>query len=1105
MTEPHLSADAAATYPMTRTQRIVRACWEDASGAPTAVHHAAFRIRGHLNADALSRSVELLDLRHPVLRSVFPGAAHSTATIGPAGAGRLRVLEQLARPDAERLLTQWLRTPVDVVEGPLFGGLLVPIARAAQEDTSHQEHLFAFRAHHLVCDTRSLGVLLCELGELYDTAARPGHPPAAPHPRADPAVMGSSGDQPTPSEETIAADVAWWCERLASCLPLDLPRDEVADGTGGLDRTGRTERYTVAHPLGSAVRSAADVAAATPLAVLLAAFRLLLARLSGNGDVCVGALVDGRNGGGGGGPVGALTETFALRSTVADDESFTALVARESRNLAEAYLHRHGALDQVVEVLSRQRVPGRSPRFEPYLDVVVEYVADVAPALLLSGADAEALEPVGVEVNRRLTLDIHDRADGGFEVVATYRTAVFSAARVQALLRQLCHLLEQVTAAPGQPVSAHSLITAVDRSLLGDPARTLDAPTHPSVPELVADRRRADPGAEAIVCAGRSWTYEQLGTRTQRVAAELRAAGVRPGAVVAISGVMSAEMVAAMLAILSVGAVVMPVDPELHRTRIKMMLDDGAVEHVVVAGGDGTDAARLAWQAGLPVTVLPRRLPDDGARDLDTSCTTPGALDPAYVMFTSGTTGRPKRVVGPHGALAHFLCAQQREFRIAPGDRCAQLTGLSFDVLFRDVFLALTSGATLCIPEDDDRRPPQRLLRWLARERITVVHTVPSIARTWLNEADASLVPGLRWAFFAGEALDDDLVRRWRAVFPGRIVNIYGPSETVLAKLWHNVEEVPRVGAQPLGTPLPYVQVFVVASDGRRLCGIGEAGEIAIRTPFRSLTGASADSLTGTRFVPNRWSTDAPAEDLVCLTGDRGRWLADATVEYLGRVDDQVKVRGVRVATEEVNGALRRLAGVRDAVVLPMTTGGVVSLVAHVVVAPSGSWSAAAVRGALRETLPSAMVPRTVRFLDALPLTRNGKIDRAALLDAPPDGRDDDQRTIADPPGDDLQRTIAGIWCDVLGVRAVGIRDNFFDLGGDSLLLVEVHRQIRHRLRADMPMTNLFRNPTVESLARGFGGATDRPDQGQLDAASSRGARRRTRRAGTAVAPRRRP
>jgi acyl-coenzyme A synthetase/AMP-(fatty) acid ligase/acyl carrier protein len=468
-------------------------------------------------------------------------------------------------------------------------------------------------------------------------------------------------------------------------------------------------------------------------------------------------------------------------------------------------------------------------------------------------------------------------------------------------------------------------------------------------------------------------------------------------------------------------------------------------------------------------------------------------------MFTSGTTtGTPKQVVAPHKSLAHFLDWQRGEFGLAAGDRCAQLTGLSFDVLFRDVFVALVSGATLVVPEEGERLVPRALLEWLGRERITVVHTVPSVARTWIAEAESHGVSqplALRWLFSAGEPLDDRTVRRWRAVFPGRVVNVYGPSETVLAKFRYWVPDPPRPGVQPLGQPLPYTQAFVVGigDDAARvrLCGIGEAGELAIRTPFRSIVRPGEPGAD--QFVPNRWTERPAPDDLVYLTGDRARWTPDGLIEYLGRLDDQVKIRGVRVSPEEVARAVRGLPGVRDAAVLAVRDGGDTALAAFVVTAPgagAAGLSALEVRGALRAVLPTAMLPGTVTFLDALPVTRNGKVDRARLRELP---RQEAEIAAADQPVNDVQRQLAVIWRQVLGTDTVGVFDNFFDLGGHSLLLIEVHRRIRETFGRDIPIVDLFRNPTIATLADGIENPADEAGEQRLDAARARGARRRHR------------
>lgn len=504
------------------------------------------------------------------------------------------------------------------------------------------------------------------------------------------------------------------------------------------------------------------------------------------------------------------------------------------------------------------------------------------------------------------------------------------------------------------------------------------------------------------------------------------------------------------------------------------------------------------WSAS--ITEFAAEPPDGPPIDIEFSA--PRADDPAYVMFTSGTTGMPKQVIGPHGALSHFLDWQRGEFSIG-ADRCAQLTGLSFAVVFRDMFLALVSGAPLVIPDENDRLTPGLLLDWFRRERISVVHTVPSVARTWLAEAESAGLSGgfaLRWLFSAGEPLDDELVRRWRSVFPGQVINMYGPSETVLAKLRYHVTDPPRPGIQPLGKPLPHTQVLIVADDGQRLCGIGEPGEIAIRTPFRSQAVLARVGERGTRFVRSRWTANPEPDDLVCLTGDRGRWAADGSVEYLGRLDDQVKVRGVRVSPEEVSREIRRLPGVRDAAVLPVTHADSVSLAAYVVAQIPGGLAVVDVRAGLRSVLAAAMVPDQVRIRDALPITRNGKVDRKALRELPPvDTGASRVISTGDVAGDELQRQLARIWCDVLEIEAVGVHDNFFDVGGHSLSLVEVHRRIRDQLGGRVQIVDLFRDPTIAALAKALNTVNEPRSEQRLEAARHRGARRRQARGSTVV------
>jgi amino acid adenylation domain-containing protein len=428
--------------------------------------------------------------------------------------------------------------------------------------------------------------------------------------------------------------------------------------------------------------------------------------------------------------------------------------------------------------------------------------------------------------------------------------------------------------------------------------------------------------------------------------------------------------------------------------------------------------------------------------------------DAAYVFFTSGTTGVPKGVLGCHKGLAHFLNWQRQTFAVEPQDRSAQLTGLSFDAVLRDIFLPLTSGATLCLPVESDDLGPAQILPWLEREQISLLHTVPSLAQSWL----ANVPPGvslraLRQVFSVGEPLTETLVHQWREAFPeaGEIVNIYGPTETTLTKCYYRVPADDILpGVQPVGWPLPDTQSLVLTKSDQ-LCGISEPGEIVIRTPFRTLGYINMPEENERWFVQNPFRNDA--QDC-----------PDGSLEFLGRLDDQVKIRGVRIEPQEISAVLNQHPAVQQAVVSiwEFETGDK-RLVAYVVPDRVQFPGVSDLRGFLQKRLPDYMIPANFVLIDAVPLTPNGKIDRRALPE--PEMRPELAATFV-APQTQLEELVASAWTAVLGLEQIGIHENFFEIGGHSLLATQVMSRIRQAVQVDLPLRTLFEGPTVSALAK---------------------------------------
>jgi amino acid adenylation domain-containing protein len=513
---------------------------------------------------------------------------------------------------------------------------------------------------------------------------------------------------------------------------------------------------------------------------------------------------------------------------------------------------------------------------------------------------------------------------------------------------------------------------AVETTLESRLRQPIPRPPYPPIASSILHLCSESPHLVAIEKSKRRWTYGQLAERVDEFSRELSREGIGTGSVVAIHGRRCFAMVVAALGTLACGGVMFLIDPRLPQNRKRALLSESGSK-LLVEAEEGSDPP-------LRITRLRRSGPAEAI------AAPPGGDDaPAYLFFTSGTTGRPRGVAGTHAGLAHFIEWQRTEFGIAPGDRIAQLTNPSFDVILRELFLALASGATLCIPHDSLSVRSPRVASWIQKEEVTVVHTVPTLAESWLSGEDpVAASHRLRYAFFAGEPLTSALVERWRRLWGEdvQLVNLYGPTETTLAKLFFRVPARPAPGIQPLGRPLPYCQAWVL--DGaRRVVPAGESGEIGIRTPFRTLGYVNDPEAHARKFVVNPYRSDP--DDLLYLTGDIGQMDPDGALQIRGRLDDQVKINGVRIEPSGIMSVLAQHPGVRTCAVMPVERpgdGGGKLLVAYWVRSSSVECDGASLKKHMLEQLPQAMVPSLFVELDDLPVTSNGKLDRAALSSA---------------------------------------------------------------------------------------------------------------------------
>ena len=1016
------------------------------------------RLRGPLDADVLRRAVHSLVARQEMLRVTFVNAGERPfqvphtdlpvpfhvrdLTETAADAARAMVRREVQEADARPFRLQE-ETPLRIV---LFR-------------LSPTEHELLVVLHHIAGDGWSLRLLLRELSILYlrELDASRAALPDLPLQYIDYAEAVRHSDQ----QQAVEDDLRYWSERLAGCPSLELPTD-VPGQAPARPSSGR-ESATVSPATCRALRHLADGNASTLSEITMAALNLVLSRLSDQQDLVVGFPVANRQSVELEGIVGLFLNTLVLRTDLSGRPTFTDLLRRVSAGVREAYEHQAAPFELVVERLNPARHVHRTPVF----DVLLNYLGDLREEVAIEGVsvefDDQLFEP---EAKFPLAFYVKEEAGGGMRIELLYRADLFSASRAEMMVRQLAHALRQVAESPDDPIATCSLTPPGTGVVIADLDCQLPAPDHPPVTELIAAHAATSSDRIAIVQGPNAITYRELADRSEAVARLLRAAGHGPGDVIGMTGPRSIGFVSGMLGVLRSGAAVLPVDLALPEARRQHLLAIGSpkafvrAEDGVSAEGDpiasGLHTVRVDARTGLPLNA-----PPDGLSQTALPPVSPRS--PAYLFFTSGTTGAPRGVLGWHGALSHFLLWQSRSFGIEQEDRCAQTTNVSFDVMLRDTFLALVSGGALVIPEAPDEMGGRSIFRWLERERITVLHAVPTVLQSWLLDAPAgSRLPCLRWTFLAGEPLKASLVERFRSTCSegGEIVNLYGPTETTLAKFAYRVPLGPLPHVLPVGSPLPQCQAFVMR-DGV-LCGVGEPGEIIIRTPFRTLGYLDDPEATGAAFLRNPRRNDD--DDLLYRTGDIGRFRPDGLLEVVGRRDHEVKISGVRVQPAEVENALGRhplvstsiVVGHRDAV-------DEIHLVAYVVPRMANPDLGDRLRAHLSHLLPRAMVPVEYVLVDRIPTTPNGKPDRGALP-APSFSRHS-PRVASEAPRTTAERAISDVWEAVLDRPEPGVNDNFFDLGGTSLKLLRLHALLDERFPRTIRVAQLFTHPTIAMQA----------------------------------------
>lgn len=1012
----------------------------------------AVKFSGRLDVPALESSINEIVLRHENLHTAFAksdeGAVQVTAPYEPSVLKPIDVGGQSrsdVEKEVERIIQEEARRPFDLERGLLF--------RAALLRLNEAEHVLLLNMHHIVFDGWSLGVLLRELRALYQARINGEAPPL-------PALPIQYADFVTWQREHLRGEqlekhLSYWRRRLEGSfpvlpLPFDRPRPAVQTFSG--------ERRAVLLPsaLTEALKKLSLRAGATMFMTLAAAFKTLLYRYTGEPDIYLGTPVANRTRSELEGLIGFFVNTLVLRTNVSGNPTFNDLLQSVRETSLEAFEHQETPFEKIVEMLQPERDLSHSPLFQ-----VMFVMQDTLLEFALPQLTFTALEPPGGVAKFDLTLDVGETPDG-LKATLEYNTDLFEAATVERMLGHFQILLEGIVANPAQRIASLPLLSHREQQQQfvewNETAHSPDGER--SAHGLFEEQVARTPDETALICGAERLTYRELNRRANQVAHHLGSIGVGAESRVALCVERSVEMLVGLLGILKAGGAYVPLDPTYPAQRRNYMLADARPAAVL------TKEAYLSTlhTGDAPTVCLDRdaeaiaKQPEDNPRDRIESD------NAAYVIYTSGSTGQPKGVVVNHGGLCNLSDAQVQCFGVQAGERVLQFASSSFDASIFEIMMGLRAGAALCLPTAEELLPGEGLRRLLREQSIANV-TLPPSALAMLPPEP---LPALHTVIVAGEACPIELVERWS---PGRrFFNAYGPTETTV---WATAARCFDDGRKPhIGRPIHNMQVYLLDAHWQPV-PVGVPAQLCIAGEGLARGYLGRPEQTAARFIPNPFGGHAGGR--LYLTGDLARRLPDGDIDFLGRIDHQVKIRGFRIEPGEIEAVLREHTEVREcAVSVREDEPGQPRLVAYVAARVKEGLikeglikeglTSGELRSYLKERLPEYMIPNVFVMLDAMPLTPNGKVNRR-VLPAPNDLRPD---IAADyiAPQNETERQISAVWSEALHLERIGIHDNFFDIGGHSLLMLHVHRKLQGIFKTDMPLVVLFKCPTVGTLAR---------------------------------------
>ena len=1015
----------------------------------------ALRLTGKLRPNILERALKELVTRHEVLRTTF-SEDESGKAIQLVSANHkfaLTVTDLSSAPmesredEARRLVIKQAQQPFNLKTGPLFRATLF---RLADED-----HVLSLAFHHSIVDGGSFAILLRELVAVYEAFDKDVASPLKPLPI-------QYGDYATWQHQTLQGErlerlVAYWKKALQGAPPvLDLPTDFPHPPAQTFN--GAHESALLSRGVEQALSDLSKKQGATLFMTLLVSFSLLLSRYSGQEDIVIASPISGRTRAELEGLIGFFVNTLPLRTDLSGNPSFRTLLERAREGALGAYAHQELPFEKLVEELNPERNLSHNPI------VQVMFTFDTAAPRTNANMANVAIAPFrgaeGMTTKFDLSLNALQNKDG-LTVGFTYNIDLFAPATIRRMLSHFGALLESVAANPDRPIADLNLLSEAEREQQITAFNTTeqDYPRDLCVHQVFEQQEEKTPNAIAVADSSTSLTYSALNHRANQLARYLQKQGVQPHTLVGICMDRSADLLVAVLGVLKAGAAYVPLDPAYPKERIAFVIEDSQAR-ILITQSSFVDALPITSAQFVRMdsdwTLISAE--SDSALDSRTASTAP-----AYVIYTSGSTGKPKGVEILHQSVVNFLTSMQIEPGFTAQDTLVAVTTLSFDIAGLELHLPLSVGGKVVIASREEAGDGALLIRRLKESNATVMQATPATWRLllesgWRGDSKLKILCG-------GEALPRDLAER---LLPccGELWNMYGPTETTIWSSVYRIQDCNWTSA-PIGHPIANTQMYVLDKHGH-VVPLGVPGELHIGGDGLAHGYWNRPDLTSQKFIPNPFSKSSGAR--IYKTGDLVRYLSDGNLQYLSRIDNQVKLRGFRIELGEIESVLNEHESVGQSLaIVREDNSGDPQLVAYVVAKSAVGDLPLKLKAHLSQRVPNYMVPSAIVTLDAFPLTPNGKVDRRAL--PAPDGQ---TATEFVAPRTATEEALAAIWSEVLRRPAVGIHDDFFALGGHSLLATQVISRIQTRLQREIPLRALFEHPTVEQLAKAVDEATSR-------------------------------